>query len=214
MEERSTICANALEETRGKELELATDGVISHTLQVLVEGCELEQLCMFLRNCIESFPVIAMDKFGSHVVEAALKSLATHLEDETSRAIIEDILNKICKVIFFSPNGCCYVHCVAIELTFELLLQVIAADAANVMCSCYGSHVLRTLLCLCKGVPLESLQDFHTTKRFVVLAERLICGLNRSDRHDPTNFEHGFSGMFKSFASQMLQNAKVDIPTL
>lgn len=188
LEERSTICANALEETRGKELELATDGVISHTLQVLVEGCELEQLCMFLRNCIESFPVIAMDKFGSHVVEAALKSLATHLEDETSRAIIEDILNKICKVI--------------------------AADAANVMCSCYGSHVLRTLLCLCKGVPLESLQEFHTTKRSAVLAERLSCGLNRSGGQDPTNYEHGFSDMFKSFVRQMLQNAKDDIPTL
>ncbi|KAL6661867.1 hypothetical protein ACP70R_001251 [Stipagrostis hirtigluma subsp. patula] len=164
LDERSTICANALEETKGKELELATDAVISHTLQVLVEGCELEQLCTFLRNCIESFPVIAMDKFGSHVAEAALKSLATHLEDETSRAIIEEILNKICKVI--------------------------AADAANVMSSCYGSHVLRTLLCLCKGVPLESLQNFHSTKRSAVLAERLSC-VNQSVGHDPKNFENG-----------------------
>ena len=101
MEDRSTICANALEETKGKELELVTDGVISHTLQILVEGCELEPLCMFLRSCVQYFPVIAMDKFGSHVVEAALKSLATHLEDETSRVIVEEILNKICKVFHF-----------------------------------------------------------------------------------------------------------------
>jgi len=101
LDERSTICANALEETRGKELELSTDAVISHTLQVLVEGCELDQLCTFLRNCIGSFPVIAMDKNGSHVAEAALKSLATHLEDETSRIMIEEILNKICKVLLF-----------------------------------------------------------------------------------------------------------------
>ena len=113
LDERSTICANALEETRGKELELSTDAVISHTLQVLVEGCELEQLCTFLRNCIGYFPVIAMDKNGSHVVEAALKSLATHLEDETSRIMIEEILNKICKVLFFlignifSCDGAC-----------------------------------------------------------------------------------------------------------
>jgi nucleolar protein 9 len=42
-----------------------------------------------------------MDKNGSHVAEAALKSLATHLEDETSRIMIEEILNKICKVLFF-----------------------------------------------------------------------------------------------------------------
>ncbi|CAM0949351.1 unnamed protein product [Alopecurus aequalis] len=188
LEDRSTICANALEETKGKELELVTDGVISHTLQILVEGCELEPLCMFLRNCIQYFPVIAMDKFGSHVAEAALKSLATHLEDETSRVIVEEILNKICKVI--------------------------SADATNVMCSCYGSHVLRTLLCLCKGVPLDTLKDFHTTKRSAVLAERLSSGSSRSGDQNPTNFEHGFSDMFKTFVRQMLQNAKNNISTL
>ncbi|XP_006661734.1 pumilio homolog 23 [Oryza brachyantha] len=188
LEERSTICANALEETKGKELELATDGPISHTLQVLVEGCELEQLCVFLHNSIESFHIIAVDKFGSHVAEAALKSLATHLEDETSRDIIEDILNRICKVI--------------------------AADAANVMSSCYGSHVIRTLLCLCKGVPLQSLQDFHTTKRSAVLAERLSCGSKQSGGNDPKNHGVGFSDIFKSFVREMLQNAKHDISTL
>jgi nucleolar protein 9 len=100
-DERSTICANALEETKGKELELATDAMISHILQTLIGGCEFDLLCMFLLNCIESFPVIAMDKSGSHVAEAALKSLATHLEDESSRPMIEDILNMICKVSFF-----------------------------------------------------------------------------------------------------------------
>lgn len=186
-EERSTICANALEETRGKELELATDAIISHILQVLVEGCELEQLCTFLRNCTESFPVIAMDKNGSHVAEAALKSLATHLEDEISRTMIEEILSKICKVV--------------------------ATDAANVMSSCYGSHVLRTLLCLCKGVPLESLRDFHTTKRSAILSERLSC-TNQSSGHVPNNFENGFSVMFKSFVREMLHSAKADIATL
>uniref|UniRef100_A0A0A8XQ10 PUM-HD domain-containing protein n=1 Tax=Arundo donax TaxID=35708 RepID=A0A0A8XQ10_ARUDO len=188
LDERSTICANALEETKGKELELATDGVISHILQILIEGCVLEQLCTFLRNCVESFPVIAMDKFGSHVAEAALKTLTTHLADETSRVMIEDILNKICKVI--------------------------AADSANVMCSCYGSHVLRTLLCLCKGVPFESLQDFHATKRSAILAERLGCGSNQSGGHDLKKFENGFSDTFKSFVRQMLHSAKDDIATL
>ncbi|TVT97843.1 hypothetical protein EJB05_56886 [Eragrostis curvula] len=188
LDERSAICANALEETKGKELELVTDAVISHILQTLIEGCELEQLCTFLRNCIDSFHVIAMDKSGSHVAEAALKSLATHLEDETSRSMIEDILSRLCKVV--------------------------AADATNVMSSCYGSHVLRTLLCLCKGVPLESLQNFHTTKRSAVLAERLSCGLNQSGGHDPHKFENGFSDLFKSFVRQMLQNAKSDITSL
>ncbi|KAE8789156.1 Pumilio-like protein 23 [Hordeum vulgare] len=139
-------------------------------------------------SCIQSFHVIAMDKFGSHVAEAALKTLATHLEDDTSRVIVEEILNKICKVI--------------------------AADATNVMCSCYGSHVLRTLLCLCKGVPLDSLQDFHMTKRSAVLAERLSGGSSRPGDQNLTSFEHGFPDMFRTFVRQMLQNAKNDISTL
>lgn len=100
------------------------------------------------------------------------------------------------------------------ELILELLLQVIAADATNVMCSCYGSHVLRTLLCLCKGVPLDSLQDFHTTKRSAVLAERLSGGSSRPGDQNLTSFEHGFPDMFKTFVRQMLQNAKNDISTL
>ncbi|KAL0341784.1 UNVERIFIED_CONTAM: Pumilio23 [Sesamum calycinum] len=33
LEERSVICGNALEEARGKEVELATDYIISHTMQ-------------------------------------------------------------------------------------------------------------------------------------------------------------------------------------
>jgi hypothetical protein len=100
------------------------------------------------------------------------------------------------------------------EYTFNSLLQVIAADATNVMSSCYGSHVLRTLLCLCKGVPLDSLQNFHTTKRSAVLAERLSSGSNQSCAHDPQKFENGFLHVFKSFVSQMLHSAKSDIQTL
>lgn len=105
-------------------------------------------------------------------------------------------------------------HFLTMDLKFESLFQVIAADAANVMSSCYGSHVLRTLLCLCKGVPSESLQDFHTTKRSTVLAERLSCVTNQPSGHVPKNFENGFSGMFRSFVREMLHNAKADIATL
>jgi nucleolar protein 9 len=103
---------------------------------------------------------------------------------------------------------------VAMEHTFKLLLQVIAADATNVVSSCHGSHVLRTLLCLCKGVPLDSLQNFHTTKRSAVLAERLNCGSNQLGARDSQKFENGFVDVFKSFVRQILHSAKSDIPTL
>lgn len=97
-EERSGICGNALEETRGKEVELATDYIISHTLQILLEGCSVDHLCSFLRSCSKDFSHIAMDKSGSHVAESALKSLAMHLQDSETHSLIEDTLTSICQV--------------------------------------------------------------------------------------------------------------------
>lgn len=104
MEERSSLCSNALEETRGKELELATDYIISHTLQTLIEGCEVDCLCAFLRSCAKNFPLIAMDRSGSHVAESAIRSLSKHLQESDAYAVIEDTLNTICKVssVWFS----------------------------------------------------------------------------------------------------------------
>ncbi|KAJ6389285.1 hypothetical protein OIU77_027596 [Salix suchowensis] len=119
-EERPVICGNALEEAKGKEFELATDYYISHTLQILLEGCNVDHLCDFLRGCAKVFPLISMDRSGSHVAETALKSLAMQLQDDEAYSVIEETLTNLCKVIVDSP--------------FDM------------MCNCYGSHVFRTLL--------------------------------------------------------------------
>ncbi|KAL0441300.1 UNVERIFIED_CONTAM: Pumilio23 [Sesamum radiatum] len=97
LEERSIICGNALEEARGKEVELATDYIISHTMQTLLEGCSVEHLCAFLRGCAKDFCRISMDRSGSHVAETALKSLARHLEDDESHTLIEETLSTLCQ---------------------------------------------------------------------------------------------------------------------
>lgn len=94
------ICGNALEETRGKEYELATDYIISHTLQALLEACDVDNLCGFLKSCVNVFPLISMDRSGSHVAETALNSLAMHLQDEETYSSIEETLNLICEVPF------------------------------------------------------------------------------------------------------------------
>ena len=98
LEERSVICGNALEETRGKEYEIATDYIISHTLQTLLDGCDVDHLCGFLRSCAKDFPYIAMDRSGSHVAETAIKSLSNHLQDNDAYSVIEETLTMLCKV--------------------------------------------------------------------------------------------------------------------
>lgn len=99
LEERSVICGNALEETRGKEFELATDYIISHTLQSLLEACDVDSLCSFLQSCAKDIPFIARDRSGSHVAETAIKSLAAHLENHEALPLIEKALTVICKVL-------------------------------------------------------------------------------------------------------------------
>lgn len=98
LEELPTICNNALEETRGKEVELATDMIISHTLQNLLSDCDLDRLCGFLRNSSKGFVSIATDKFGSHVAETAFRSLARHLGEEGSYSYVDETLSKLCQV--------------------------------------------------------------------------------------------------------------------
>uniref|UniRef100_A0A5B7AFA3 Pumilio 23 n=1 Tax=Davidia involucrata TaxID=16924 RepID=A0A5B7AFA3_DAVIN len=187
LEERSVICGNALEETRGKEVEVATDYIISHTLQTLIEGCDVDHLCVFLRSCAKDFPHIAMDRSGSHVAETALKSLAVHLQDVETQSLIEETLTMICQAIVINP--------------------------VDVMCNCYGSHVLRSLLCLCKGVTLDS-SEFHVTKSSTVLAERLNFKPSRLDGNDSLRLQQGFPDLLKFLVSEMLNCARKDIETL
>lgn len=87
-------------------------------------------------------------------------------------------------------------------------------DAVSVMCSRYGSHVFRSLLCLCKGVPLDSLEEFHVSKPQAILAERLNSRPAQSGGSNSKNFQYGFPDIFKFLVSEMLNHAKDDIRSL
>ncbi|XP_028787753.1 pumilio homolog 23-like, partial [Neltuma alba] len=187
LEERSVICGNALEETRGKEFELATDYIISHTLQSLLEACDVDNLCSFLQSCTKDFPFIAMDRSGSHVAETAIKSLAAHLEHHEGHPLIEEALTVICKVV--------------------------AANSVDVMCNCYGSHVLRSLLCLCKGVPLDKC-GYYVSKSATNVADRLNLKTFPSKEDDPAQFQPGFPELLKFLVSEILVHVKEFSKTL
>ncbi|CAK7356439.1 unnamed protein product [Dovyalis caffra] len=187
LEERPVICGNALEEARGKEFELATDYYISHYLQTLLEGCDVDHLCDFLRGSAKVFPLISMDRSGSHVAETALKSLAMHLQDDEAYSVIEETLTNICKVIVASP--------------------------VDMMCNCYGSHVFRSLLCLCGGVPLDS-PIFHRAKPSTILAERLNLSTSSAHGNNSSHLQGGFPGLLKFLVSGMLKCSEEDLETL
>ncbi|KAL8113624.1 hypothetical protein AgCh_020811 [Apium graveolens] len=81
------------------------------------------------------------------------------------------------------------------------------------MCDCYGSHVLRSLLCLCKGVPIDSAES-HGKKSSVVLAERLNLKPAHSDRNVSQQHSQGFPNLLIYLVKEMLNGAREDITTL
>ncbi|KAJ8447540.1 hypothetical protein Cgig2_031153 [Carnegiea gigantea] len=186
LEERSIICGNALEESSRKEVELCTDHIISHTMQALLDGCDADHLCGFLRGCTKNFARIATDRNGSHVAETAFYSLASHLLDQEWHSTIEDTLMEICQAIVQNP--------------------------VDVMCNCYGSHVLRSLLCLCKGVPLNS--EFHAAKSSSVLAHRLNLKGDGDHKNDAQNVHQGFPDVLEFLVSEMVKCSTPNIATL
>ncbi|XP_078432748.1 pumilio 23 [Wolffia australiana] len=188
LEEKPLVCGSSLEETRGEELALATDVVLSRTLQVLLEGCGFGALCGFLVSSISVFSHIATDKCGSHVAETALKSLIAHLDDPDNLSEIENILKKIS--------------------------EAIVLNSARVMSSPYGSHVLRSLVSICKGVTVDSLEDYHVTNRSLVLAERLNFKHSKSKGRSADPSQHGFPDVFRFLVFEMLRQAKDEISVL
>ncbi|KAF3647652.1 putative pumilio -like protein 23-like isoform 2 [Capsicum annuum] len=125
---------------------------------------------------------IEADRSGSHVVETALKSVSFHLQDNENHSLIEKALKKICKAIVVNP--------------------------VDIMCSCHGSHVLRSLLCLFNGVPLE---EFHSTKSSAGLAERLNLKAPHAKDNGSMQSLKIFPSLLKKFISEMLNAASEDI---
>ncbi|XP_049934410.1 pumilio homolog 23 isoform X2 [Nymphaea colorata] len=187
-EQISAICSNALEETRGKELQLASDKILSRVVERLLENSSLGELCGFLRSCAPHFPDIAVDQAGSHVAETALKSLSNFLHDEDCYSAVEHTLAKVC--------------------------QEVAAVSGRIMLSSYGSHVFRSLLCVCKGTKLDDSEKIHVLKRTSSLAERLSVKSVRLAGNYLTQDRQGFPELFKCLIGGILGYARDNIADL
>lgn len=86
------------------------------------------------------------------------------------------------------------------------------ANAVDLMSSCHGSHVLRSLLCLCKGATIDS-SEFHVTNSSTVLAQRLNFKASRMEE-DYSPDQLGFPDLLKFLVSGMIEFASKDIKTL
>lgn len=107
----------------------------------------------------------------------------------------------------------CAIFYLLIRLSY--LSQMVVLDTVNVMCCRYGSHVFRTLLCLSKGVPADTLQEFHVSKPTSVLAERLNCTSPvQPSEQNIRNFQLSFADVFNFLVKEMLNRSKDEMTTL
>lgn len=90
---------------------------------------------------------------------------------------------------------------------------MIVEDPVGLMCNCYGSHVLRSLFCLCRGVPLDS-SEFHSTKSSVVLAERLNIRTSQLNDNNLQHLQPRFPELLKFLVSGILDTAQKDMAAL
>lgn len=90
---------------------------------------------------------------------------------------------------------------------------MIVDNPIEMMYNCYGSHVLRTLLCLCKGVSLDS-PEFHKTKSSTILAQLLNSRPEQLERKDSQHLQPGFPDQLKFLVSGMLNCSREDILSL
>lgn len=103
----------------------------------------------------------------------------------------------------------------ALNFTFFVFLcQVIVVKPVDVMCNRYGSHVLRSLLCLCKGMPLDSSQEFHVTKSSTILAERFNTMDIKFGGNSTPHLQRGFPDLLKFLVTGMVECARKEIATL
>ena len=82
------------------------------------------------------------------------------------------------------------------------------------MLSPYGSHVLRSLICLCKGVAADSLEEYHVSKSSAILAERLNFKDSRSGGKSQWKSQCRFPEVFKVLVTEMLREAKDQVADL
>lgn len=84
---------------------------------------------------------------------------------------------------------------------------MVADNSVDVMCDCYGSHVLRSLLCLCKGVHLDKFRN-DGVKLATTTADRLNLKTFPSKEEHPAQVHPGFPDLLNLLVSEIFKNVK------
>lgn len=83
----------------------------------------------------------------------------------------------------------------------------------DMICNCYGSHVLRTLLSLCKGVSVDP-PELRGAKSSKALAKRLNLKMSHLDENNLQFSHQGFPDVFTYLLSGIINCSREDMKYL
>lgn len=147
---------NVLEEIKESEFRLCCDKHCSASMETIIKLSPPTQLAKLLHRLKENWKELLCHKFGSHVCQTAvdrLSSIFTKPELDLATLLPDEEAPPALSTQFFE------------------LCEQIAADVNTLMQDTYASHVLRVVICVLAGLPLEKLastlrsrssQSFHS----------------------------------------------------
>ncbi|KAH3679931.1 hypothetical protein WICMUC_000674 [Wickerhamomyces mucosus] len=192
-EDRFNFVTSVLEESKGKELKLATNQICSKLFERLILSCNDAQLKQIFKDFNGHFKSLIHHKYSSHCVETLLVRVASLIE----REILDPDI---------SLNEEQYVSA---ENLFIMFLNEIEPFVNEMIKHQYASHTLRLVILILSGNELPS-----TTKRNSTLrSKKSKIARKMIDIKDNEDFNKSFQtpASFKVELGKIINKIKVNL---
>lgn len=136
-ESRKLFVENVFTQVESNELELFCDLIVSRTMEKLIVYLSDAQIRKVMQNIEEHFCKIAMDKFGSHVLQSLICVIPKAIRSERSKVRQTEQEVKDLK---------------SAEKLFLSLCDCLKENLSELVNHIYGSHVVRTAFEVLGGV--------------------------------------------------------------
>lgn len=221
-EEVKNVRNAMLDEIKGKELTLATDGDASRVLEDMLTCFSPRQtriLADALAKSSEDLEKLACHRFGSHLLQSTL----VILQEASAREKRDLHSGKKSKDKIFSESGD------VLRTAQQLVLDVskdLTSKATKLLADPFGTHVLRTLLLVLAGRGSLAIQNSRRSKRSKAYREKLQSAAiaRHHEQADHTSVESfkqplaillsRFEGMLDTSELKRLSRDAITAPTL
>ena len=160
-EERQNLFEAVYRESIGKEVKLASSQSCSRHLERLIHVSTPEQLAGLFEKLLEGLTHLAQHRFGSHVLETLFVESAKHVQVQKSKKQAHEEVST------------------TLENYFQQTAKGLEPNFGFLVTDRFGSHVIRTLVLVLAGEPLESAE---TTK---VLASKKKEKIDQANSEKP-----------------------------